>query len=113
MLVTFKCKASGNIMMFGDVAKQMLQMMGYCENIPGAIDAEDVTGALNKLKAALSKIQELELKAEQNAKQDIDIDDLNTIDVEPVVNLVRRAYPLIEMLELAKKENCHVMWDKD
>ncbi len=112
MLVTFSCRASGNIVMFGDVAKQMLRMMGYCENIPGAIDAENIPMALSNLKNATTSIHQLEVDArEQGQTQDADIDDCDEQDVEPVVSLNTRALPLIEMLKAAEKEQCYIMWE--
>ncbi|PSW20151.1 DUF1840 domain-containing protein [Photobacterium sanctipauli] len=114
MLVTFKCKASGNVLMFGDVAKHMLRMMGHCENIPGAIDPADIDDALIKLTAATQQIHQQELAAEkqqvENSQSAEDVDDLNELDVEPVVSLYTRAAPLIDMLKAARDAECHIMW---
>ncbi|WP_299013151.1 DUF1840 domain-containing protein [uncultured Photobacterium sp.] len=109
MLVTFHCKVSGNIIMFGDVAKQMLKMMGFCENIPGAIDAEDVPVALNNLQQALNRIRQIEIDAGNDPV--IDIDDYDEQDVEPVVGVNTRALPLLEMLKEAKAAQCYIMWE--
>jgi Domain of unknown function (DUF1840) len=49
MLVTFTTKAYVDIPMFGDIALAMLKMMGYSATVPGAILAEDVPVALNRL----------------------------------------------------------------
>ena len=46
MLVTFHTKAYANITMFGDVAKQLLELLGHSGTIPSAIKAEDVPAAL-------------------------------------------------------------------
>lgn len=109
MLVTFHCKVSGNIIMFGDVAKQMLRLMGFCENIPGAIDAENVPQALVNLQQAVNRVREIE----QNAGDDpaMNIDDCDDQDVEPMIGLYNRAIPLIEMLKEAEKEECYIMWE--
>jgi len=53
VLVTFTCKAYADITMFGDVALGMLRMMGHSEMVPGAILAEDVPAALDRLKRAV------------------------------------------------------------
>ena len=108
MLVTFKCKASGNIVMFGDVAKQMLKMMGYCESIPGAIRAEDIPMALMNLQQATHRIHKQEFDAHRDTASNDEFDEL---DAEPVISLNTRAMPLIEMLEAAKREECHIMWE--
>lgn len=111
MLVTFKCKACGNVMMFGDVAKQMLRMMGHSENVPGAIEPEDIAEALEKLTQATAQIHKDEQQSELTesaVNEDIDVDDL---DVETVVSIYTRATPLIDLLKTAEKEGCYVMWE--
>ncbi|MGF1723536.1 DUF1840 domain-containing protein [Photobacterium nomapromontoriensis] len=111
MLVTFKCKACGNVMMFGDVAKQMLRMMGHSENVPGAIEPEDIAEALEKLTLATEQIHQSEQQPEITElpeEEEVDVDDL---DVEPVVSLYTRATPLIDLLKAAEKAGCYVMWE--
>ena len=110
MLVTFKCKRHANVVMFGDVAKQLLKFMGHCENIPGAIDPQDIDDALVKLTAQIEKLRQLEMQAED--QDAVDVDDVADLDMEPVVSLHTRATPLIEMLQAAKQADCHVMWEE-
>lgn len=100
MLVTFSCKAWADITMFGDVAVRLLNLMGHSGTIPGALLAEDIPEALNKLKAAveIDKTSESQQKTEEESE-------------EEAVSLSLRAYPLIELLDAAAKENCDVMWD--
>ena len=86
MLVTFSCKVSGNVVMFGDVAKQMLRMMGQCENIPGAIDAEHISVALSNLQQAAGRIHQLELDSREHGElQEREVDACDEQDVEPVI----------------------------
>ena len=101
MLVTFKTDV-GNITMFGDVALQMIKMMGHSETIPGAILAEDIPQALSRLKNALA--QE---KAPQSNDENEDDDD----DKEPAVSMSHRAIPLINLLTEAAKTDCDLMWE--
>ncbi|GAB6260757.1 DUF1840 domain-containing protein [Photobacterium sp. R1] len=110
MLITFHSKASANITMFGHVAKQLLHMMGYCENVPGIIDVEDVPKALENLQKSLvvAKAQE---DAQHAAEADKEKDPWD--DAEPDVSMLTRARPLIEMLEAAIEEECTVMWESD
>ena len=53
MLVTFRTKAYPNITMFGDVAKQLLELMGHSGTVPGAVKAEDVPIALQRLETEI------------------------------------------------------------
>jgi hypothetical protein len=99
MLVTFSCKAYADITMFGDVAVSLLKMMGHSGTVPGALSAEDIPAALERLRSALAT------EAEKRVAQDSD-------DDEPPVTLSQRAVPLIALLEAAQGANTHVMWDK-
>ena len=94
MLVTFSSKFYSDITMFGDVAQQLLKLMGHSGTVPGAILSSDVPQALSKL---------------QSAVQDINID-AKPDDPAKVVGLKHRALPLIDLLESAIKTNSDVMW---
>ena len=48
MLVTFKSSATDSVTMFGEVATQLIRMMGGTGRIPGAFNAEDVPAALQQ-----------------------------------------------------------------
>ena len=100
MLVTFTCKAYADITMFGDVALGMLRMMGHSDSVPGAILAEDVPAALDRLKRA---IEAAPSSSEVKKAQDDDSD-------EPPVSLAHRALPLIELLTAAAQQKADVMW---
>jgi hypothetical protein len=98
MLVRFTTKAYADITMFGDIALAMLKMMGHSTTVPGAILAEDVPRALNRLTAAIA--EEKALPPKENKGED-----------EPGVSMAHRALPLIQLLTAAAEENCNVMWE--
>ena len=102
MLVTFECRAYANITYFGDVAKQLLAMMGHSGTVPGAIRAEDVPSALARLQDALRKYPDSQPSAPERGG--------NVDDKDAPVLLRTRALPLIELLNAAVKEECEVMW---
>lgn len=104
MLVTFQTSAYANITMFGDVAVQLLKMMGHSGTVPSAIRAEDVPEALERLKAAIAKVKTTGESPSEGARDDD--------SEEPPVSLAHRAFPLIELLEAAAKRKCDVMWDR-
>ncbi|WP_218758640.1 DUF1840 domain-containing protein [Vibrio parahaemolyticus] len=106
MLITFRCRSYANVTMFGDIALEMIKMMGHSGTVPGSISAQDVPDALSKLTSALSAKN----AAEENLPTDVDVDEKEE-QVEPAVRLGRRAFPLIELLKSAIKEECEVMWD--
>lgn len=107
MLVTFRTEAYADITMFGDVATELLKMMGHSGTVPSAMLPEDIPGALERLEAALA---ERELEAEEPAAQDEDEDDEEESD-EPRVSLRNRAFPLIELLRAAQREQASVTWE--
>ena len=97
MLVTFTTDAYADITMFGDVALNMLKMMGHSATVPGAILAEDIPGALTLLIAAIDAGKTLPPAADIDAE-------------EPEVSMSNRALPLINLLKAAAKAKSNVMW---
>lgn len=103
MLVTFTCNAYADITMFGDAAKRLLTMMGHSGTVPGAIMAEDVPAALDRLKSAIEAEQALPTP---DLSMEVQSDESNQL----AVSLKHRAFSLIELLTAAAKEKCDVMW---
>jgi len=99
MLVRFESDV-GNLTMFGDVAVKLLKMMGHSGTVPSAIQPEDIPGALARLRGALDAEPEHGARATSGGEH----------DSEPPVSLKRRAFPLIELLERAARDECEVMW---
>ncbi len=97
LLVTFTTNAYADITMFGDVAIKLLKMMGHSATVPGAILAEDIPGALDRLTNAINA--EKPLPQVQDKDED-----------EQVVSMAHRGLPLINLLTAAVKANCNVMW---
>jgi len=98
MLVTFSCEEYENITMFGDVAKQLLTLMGHSATIPGAIIAKDIPLALAHLKKGIEQHKPKTTNLHEN-------------DDETPVSLAHRAIPLIKMLETAYKTQTNVLWN--
>jgi hypothetical protein len=106
MLVTFRTKAYPNITMFGDVAKQLLELMGQSGAVPSAIKADDVPAALVRLEAAIAQ-----RRMADAAEAPADDKGPDSYDAPRVVTLAQRAVPLLELLRVAKAKNADVMWD--
>ncbi|MFH4399482.1 DUF1840 domain-containing protein [Vibrio diabolicus] len=104
MLITFRCHSHSNVTMFGDIAIKMIKMMGHSGSVPGSISAQDIPDALSRLTSALATQEAIE----QNNSQAMEEDEEQE---EQTVSLGRRAFPLIELLKSAIKEECEVMWD--
>jgi hypothetical protein len=100
MLVKFDTK-SGSITMFGDVATQLLRLMGQTGQVPGALLAADIPAAVQRLRQAL---------AGETAKP-APRTDKRAEDVEPAVGMSQRAFPLLELLERAASRGDDVIWE--
>ncbi len=101
MLITFESNAHTDITMFADIAKSLIKMMGHSGTIPSAIAAKDVPEALEKLKAALDAESSDELNEAVNGEE---------TEEETEVSMSGRAFPLIEMLKAASREDQAIMW---
>lgn len=97
MLVTFSTDAYADITMFGDVAINLLKMMGHSGTVPSAVMAEDIPAALNRLSVAINAANDVE----RIKNPDTD---------EPGVSMANRAIPLINLLQAAAKAKANVMW---
>lgn len=95
MLVTFSSQAHADITMFGDVAQQMLKIIGHSGTVPGAMNPEDLPAALAKLEKAAAESKSAE---QQDA------------DAEFKPGLAQRALPLISLLKAAIAQDADVMW---
>jgi hypothetical protein len=103
MLIKFKSDAYADLTMFGDIAKRLLKMMGHSGTVPGAILADDISAALERLQHALegSQVEDTEMHIGGQAEE-----------VEEHVSLGNRALPLIELLTAAKTKHRDVMWEE-
>jgi len=101
MLVKFDSDVGG-FTMFGDVAVQLLKMMGHSGTVPSAIVAKDIPAALARLQAAIGALPPEPAQASKARDE----------KEEPKVSLRQRAYPLVDLLERAAKANADVLWNK-
>ncbi len=104
MLVKFRSDAGPSVLMFGEIARTLLRMMGMSGDVPGAVVAEDVPQALERLKKAL------EQASRSPQSEDGDSGDEPG---EPPVAIAVRAFPLVQLLNAAKKSERAVLWDAD
>lgn len=107
MLIIFKSRAAGDVMMFGDVAYAMMEIMGKAATERGIVTVEQMPDAIARLKAAV---------AQDKAERPVVDHDERVYEKTPeggkreAVSLARRAVPLIELLEYSLKEEVPVTW---
>ena len=107
-LVVFRSKAAGEIFMFAETARRILEIIGRQDAPRGVITTDQVPDALNKLVAAV-EAEKAQLKA---AQEDADLQDRQgdgSVQPRPIT-LGQRAFPLIEMLRDAQKMKVDVTW---
>lgn len=98
MFIQFNVVAGPSIKMFEKDALEMLRAMGLSGTVPSAIATEDIPSAIERLESNLRK-------------QDSEGDKAKGYGDE-VVDAKTRAFPLIELLKSAVKEEKSVMWDR-
>jgi hypothetical protein len=101
MLVSFKSGACADVMMFGDVAKQMMQIIGKEFGARGVISVEQMPEAIARLKQAVAEDRRL-----RQGRRDDEDDEQR----RERVSIGQRALPLIELLECSLREDKAVTW---
>ncbi|MBK8336758.1 MAG: DUF1840 domain-containing protein [Sterolibacteriaceae bacterium] len=105
MIITFKSRAAGDVIQFGEPGKRLLKIMGKdAESATGIITVEQIPDALARLKAAVAA-ERAELGGKSAGQDD---DELQ--GKPPAITLSQRAVPLIELLEYSLRDKTPVTW---
>ena len=116
MIVIFQSPAAGDVIMFGDVAKRMMKLMGKEPTDKGIVTVEQLPDAIARIKAAIE--EDKQQRAGRNPE------DLPQTEPDgsgsgsggrgqgsrPFVTLTQRAVPLLELLEWSLKKQKPVVW---
>jgi len=108
MLVTFSTKVSADITMFGDVAVELLKLMGQTGVIPGALLGPEIAPVVERLKRAIDAVG---ARPSGNPPPDPEAE-ADERSATPLVSLRQRAIPLIQLLEASAREKADVTWRK-
>jgi hypothetical protein len=108
MLVRFSSTKTESITMFGDVAIELIRIMGSSGTVPGAIRAEDIPAAVQRLRKLLQTSMQPRPDRSETTGAESD-----GRDREPPVSLATRAAPLISLLERAAAADVPLMWESD
>ena len=101
VLIKFYSKVGG-FTMFGDIAIRLIEMMGHTGTVPGAIRAEDLPAARERLESAVAACGSAPADSETEEDR----------QGRPPVTLRQRAFPLIDLLQRSADEDCDLLWDK-
>lgn len=103
-MITFKSGVCADVMMFSEVAKQMVEIMGKTLGQRGVITVEQMPDAIARLKQAIAEDRRLRAAPPPENEGDEDDDKRNKVSV------TQRALPLIELLECSLREDTAVTW---
>jgi hypothetical protein len=109
-LVVFRSKAAGEIFMFAETARRILDIIGKADAPRGVISAGQVAEALARLTAAVDEEREQLRQAREAAEQATRRGEPAADESGRAVLLSQRAYPLLEMLRAAQKKQVDVTW---
>ena len=106
MLVTFKCHASPDVTMLENLAQYLLGIIGKRLGPHGVITHDELDTAIAKLEAAIvtDKKERHEQEGHYHEGED------GHLHHELPVGLAQRAFPFLDMLRAAKKEDNDVLW---
>jgi hypothetical protein len=100
-MITFQSDASGDVMMFDEVAHRMMDIMGKEHTQRGVVTVEQLPECIARLKAAI---------AEDRARGRAEGDEEEETGVAARVSLAQRALPLLELLERSLQREKPVLW---
>ncbi len=104
MLVRFISSETGEILMFAEVAKNLLQAIGKETTAHGAFLPDEMLSAAQALRNAVNRAE-----APPPGDDELDAEGKK----EPVVAFGQRAWPLIDMLERTAKggARANIVWE--
>lgn len=106
MLIRFTSDVAGPFIMLGDNALPLLRLMGMSGSEQGAVSGEDLRQALQRLQTGLQRTADVADGPTPTGEE-------HEQDEAVPVSLLRRALPLLEMLQRAVRDDGYVMWQPD
>ncbi len=108
MLVRFSSQATANLLMFDDVARALLKVIGKTATKRGVVIVDEMAAALVRLHALTE--QEKRLREGRERREELPIPDVG-IEPHELVGLSVRAQPFIKMLDQAQREKKEITWE--
>ncbi|WP_172202206.1 MULTISPECIES: DUF1840 domain-containing protein [unclassified Niveibacterium] len=106
-IVTFKSRAAGDVIMFGKVARVLLEVIGKDpDDARGIVTVAQLPGAIAALREAVAAD-----KARTPAPMDEADDEEAPRGMDGPVALWQRAAPLIELMQYSLAEEQPVIWE--
>jgi hypothetical protein len=106
MLITFKTMAAPDVMMLDNLAEYLLGIIGKPLSERGVITPAELPVAIQKLEVAI--VTDKRERAEHDGH--FHEGEAGHDPHEIPIGLAQRAYPFLDMLRLAQKENKDILW---
>ena len=108
MLVRFSSQATANLLMFDDVARALLTVIGKSPTQRGVITVDEMPTALTHLHQLVE--HERRLKEGHERREELPIPDVG-IEPHELIGLAVRAQPFIKALSQAMREKKAITWE--
>jgi hypothetical protein len=106
MIVTFQSQAAQDVIMFGDVAYRLMEIMGHEAAAKGIVTVEQLPDAIARLRAAITADKQQQAATPEDESPQAD----SQSESRQLVSLAQRAVPLLDMLQWSLRKNKPVMW---
>jgi len=104
MLITFKSKAAADVLMYQQHAEPILHLLGKLSE-RGVISADEMPDAILKLEAEIARQKNMHV-----AKPVTEDEYVSHDQAMQSVGFSVRAFPLLEMMRAAKRNQSPIMW---
>jgi hypothetical protein len=106
MLITFKCRAAPDVVMLENLAQYLVGIVGKRLGERGVITHDELPAAISKLEAAVATDKQERAEHEGHFHENEEGHEHHEIPI----GLAQRAYPFLDMMRAAQKENADIMW---
>lgn len=104
MLITFQSNATPNVLMLKDLASYLLGIVGKRLNTRGVITHGELPHVIDRLETAISEDEKAAVEHDELHRS------VHSGHHEHPAGLSQRAYPFLDMLREAHKQNADIIW---
>jgi hypothetical protein len=104
MLITFQSNAAPDVLMLKDLASYLLGIAGKRLNARGVITHDELPNVINRLETAILEDEKAALEHDALHRS------AHSGRHEHHEGLSQRAYPFLDMLREAQKQNADIIW---
>ncbi|MFP3549210.1 DUF1840 domain-containing protein [Paraburkholderia sp. SIMBA_049] len=106
MLITFKCRSAPDVVMLENLAQYLLGIIGKRLGARGVIAHDELGVVISKLEAAIVTDKQERAEHEGHFHEGEEGHEHHEIPI----GLAQRAYPFLDMLRAAQKDNTDIVW---